>query len=88
MQSPSFYEVLYSLAVKDIVVIVLRLGVFEGKCFNEERIAKFLGLDLEEVIEIIKKFLWLYQYQNKGCQCASEEAFNYDIAVKVLRKQK
>lgn len=49
------------LSVKESVIISLKLGYIDGKCFTTESIAKFLEIEQDEVRETTKKALLLYK---------------------------
>ena len=61
LRTPSFGQMLDVLSVKEAVIISLKLGYVDGKCFSTESIANFLEIGQEEVIETTKKILLLYR---------------------------
>lgn len=61
LRTPSFGQMLGVLSVKDAVIISLKLGYVDGKCFSTESIANFLEIGQEEVVETTKKILLLYR---------------------------
>jgi len=61
MRTPSFSQMLSILSVKEAVIISLKLGYIDGKYFETESIAEFLGISVEEVIEVTRKVLLLYR---------------------------
>lgn len=54
-------QMLSTLSVKEAVIISLKLGYIDGKCFSTESIANFLGIEELEVIEATRKVLLLYK---------------------------
>ena len=50
-----------TLSPKEAVIVSLKLGYVDGKCFSTEAIANFLGIEKEEVLETVKKALLLYK---------------------------
>lgn len=61
LRTPSFGQMLGVLSVKEAVIISLKLGYVDGKCFSTESIANFLEIGQEEVVETTKKILLLYR---------------------------
>lgn len=61
LRKPTFGEMLNTLNVKEAIVISLKLGYVDGKCFSTESIAEFLDMEKEEVVETTKKALILYR---------------------------
>ncbi len=61
LRTPSFGQMLSVLSVKEAVIISLKLGYVDGKCFSTESIANFLEIGQEEVVETTKKILLLYR---------------------------
>jgi len=61
LRTPTFTQMMEVLSPKDAVIISLKLGYVDGKYFSTESIAEFLGLEEDEVREIIKKILLLYK---------------------------
>ena len=49
------------LGPKQAIIISLRLGYVDGKCFTSKSIADFLGIEEQEVIETTKNVLLLYR---------------------------
>lgn len=54
-------EVLKDLSSKESIILSLRLGDVNGKCFTTKEIANFLSMDINEVREIIKSVLLIYR---------------------------
>ena len=61
LRTPTFMQMLSALSVKEAVIISLKLGYIDGKCFSTESIAAFLGIEELEVIEATRKVLLLYK---------------------------
>lgn len=61
LREPNFKQILSTLSVKEAVIISLKLGYIDGKCFSTESIATFLGIEELEVIEATKKVLQIYK---------------------------
>lgn len=61
LRTPTFMQMLSTLSVKEAVIISLKLGYIDGKCFSTESIATFLGIEELEVIEATRKVLLLYK---------------------------
>lgn len=60
-KTPTFNQMIGVLSVKETVIISLKFGYIDGKHFSTDSIAQFLGIDKQEVIDIIKKALLLYK---------------------------
>lgn len=76
MRTPSFSEMLKLLTPKEAVIICLKLGYVDGKYFSTESVAGFLGIEVDEVIEITKKVLLVYreninQFIDKAAEVAT-----------------
>lgn len=56
-----FQQMVSTLSPKEAVIVSLKLGYVDGKCFSTEAIANFLGIEKEEVLETVKKALLLYK---------------------------
>ena len=67
------------LSVKEAIIISLKLGYVDNKCFSTESIANFLGIEEDEVIETTKKILLLYKESINGF---------IDTAIKVITDTK
>lgn len=61
LRTPTFGQMLTILSPKEAVIITLRLGYIDGKCFSTESIANFLDIEQDEVRETTKKILLLYK---------------------------
>lgn len=61
LRSPSYSELTKSFTPKEAIIVGLKLGYVDGKCFSTESIATFLDIDEEEVREATKKVLLLYR---------------------------
>ena len=61
LRSPSFTDMMSILSAKEAVIISLRLGYVDGKCFTPKAISNFLRIDEEEVNETTKKVLLVYK---------------------------
>ena len=61
LKTPSFNQLVEQLSFKEAIIISLRLGYVDGKCFSTESIANFLGMEEMKVIEITKEVLLLYK---------------------------
>ncbi|MCI6266936.1 MAG: sigma-70 family RNA polymerase sigma factor [Erysipelotrichaceae bacterium] len=61
LRTPTFNQMMSTLTVKESVIISLKLGYIDGKYFQTETIAQFLGIESQEVIETTKKVLLLYK---------------------------
>ncbi len=57
----SFEQMMSTLSVKEAVIISLKLGYIDGKCFSTESISKFLGIEQTEINETTKKILLVYK---------------------------
>ena len=54
-------EILSRLPVREAIIVSLKLGYVDGKSFSTSAIAKFLGIEEIEVIEITRKVLLLFK---------------------------
>ena len=63
LRSFSFTQMLEVMSVKEAVIVALRFGYVDGKCFETERIADFLGITTDEVRDTSRKILLLYKEQ-------------------------
>ena len=61
LRTPSFTQMMEKLGPKQAIIISLRLGYVDGKCFTSKSIADFLGIEEQEVIETTKNVLLLYR---------------------------
>ncbi len=72
VKAPSFAQLMKILSVKEAVVIALRLGYIDGRCFSTKSISAFLNIEPEEVIDITKKVL-LNSFLDNVIEIATEE---------------
>ena len=85
LRTPTFSQMMNVLTVKEAIIISLKLGYVDGKYFSTSSIAKFLGIEETEVIEITKKVLLLYKENiNSFLESAIEIATNPSIEGKTL----
>ena len=61
LRSFSFTQLLEVMSVKEAVIVALRFGYINDKCFETKKIAEFLEISEEEVRETSKKILLLYK---------------------------
>ena len=61
LKTQPFFQKLNNLTAKELVIISLKLGYIDGKCFSTESIANFLDIEEKEVIEITRKVLLQYK---------------------------
>lgn len=61
LRSPKFSKMLNRYSAKEKVIISLKLGYIDGKCFSTEAISKFLGLPEQEIITITQRVLQDYR---------------------------
>lgn len=78
LRTPTFMQMMSTLTVKEAIIISLRLGYIDGKYFSTESIAKFLGIEEEEVKDAVKKVLLIYKeninsFLDSLIQTANEE---------------
>ena len=59
--SPTFDVLKEKLDPKAAVIVSLKLGFVDGKCFSTEAIHNFLGIDKEEITSITKNVLLQYR---------------------------
>ena len=82
LRTPTFGQLMTTLGPKDAVIVSLRLGYVDGKCFSTESISDFLGISKEEVIESTKNVLTLYRdnfnnFIDKVITVTSDKAIQY-----------
>ena len=82
LRTPTFTQMMSMLNAKEAVIISLRLGYVDGKYFSTESIARFLGIEEEEVIETTKKVLLLYKESINGFLDKAIEAVSGKIMIK------
>ena len=61
LRSPKFSKMLNKYSAKERMVISLKLGYIDGKCFSTEAISKFLEIPEKEIISLTHKVLLEYQ---------------------------
>lgn len=81
----TFQQMISTLSPKEAVIVSLKLGYVDGKCFSTEAIATFLGIEKEEVLETVKKVLLLYK-ENIN-QFIDEAMKSVDEQPKMLEKR-
>ena len=61
LRSPKFSKMLNKYSAKERMIISLKLGYIDGKCFSTEAISKFLDIPEQEIISLTHKVLLEYQ---------------------------
>ena len=61
LRSPKFSKMLRKYSAKERMIISLKLGYIDGKCFSTEAISKFLEIPEKEIISLTHKVLLEYQ---------------------------
>ena len=61
IKTPLFTKNIGRLGAKELMIISLKFGYINGKCFSNESIAKFLEIEEKEVITVTMKFLLNYK---------------------------
>ena len=61
LRSPKFSKMLNKYSAKERMIISLKLGYIDGKCFSTEAISKFLEIPEKEIISLTHKVLLEYQ---------------------------
>ena len=61
LKLPIFSQVIDELPVKETVIVSLKLGYIDKKCYSSDEIAEFLDIKKEEVLETTKAALLLYK---------------------------
>lgn len=61
LRSPKFSKMLNKYSAKEKMIISLKLGYIDGKCFSTEAISKFLEIPEQEIITLTHKVLLEYQ---------------------------
>lgn len=61
LKQPTFKELIANLNPKTAIIVALRLGYIDNKCFSSQSIAEFLGIEESEVIETTIEILKLYK---------------------------
>ena len=82
LRTPTFGQLMTTLGPKDAVIVSLRLGYVDGKCFSTESVSNFLGVSQEEVIERTKKVLTVYRdsfndFIDKAIEATCEKSIQY-----------
>lgn len=77
-KNPQFWSNDECFISKRICYNFLKLGYIDGKYFSTDKIAEFLGIDTQEVIDTTKKALLLYkeninQFIDNTIQIATRE---------------
>lgn len=65
LQSPTFVPFMSMLNTKDTIILAMRLGFVNGKCFSVNRIANALEIDENEVVFSIEKIFQLINDSKK-----------------------
>ena len=61
LRSPKFSKMLDKYSAKEKMIISLKLGYIDGKCFSTKTISEFLTIPEQEIIDITRKVLLEYQ---------------------------
>ena len=61
LRSPKFSKMLNRYSAKEKMIIALKLGYIDGKCFSTKAISKFLEIPEKEIISLTHKVLLEYQ---------------------------
>ena len=61
LRSPKFSKMLNKYSAKEKMIIALKLGYIDGKCFSTEAISKFLEIPEKEIISLTHNVLLEYQ---------------------------
>lgn len=61
LKTQTFSQMIGTLSIKDAIIISLKLGFVDGKCYSTEAIAKFLETTESEVREITSKVMLFYK---------------------------
>ncbi len=59
--NPIFIEIARKKSIKELLIVALRLGYINNRCFMQEDIATFLGMNVAEVNAIFKSVLTEYK---------------------------
>lgn len=59
--NPIFIEIARKKSIKELLIVALRLGYINNRCFKQEDIATFLGMSVTEVNTIFKSVLTEYK---------------------------
>ncbi len=60
LRTPSFSSLIERLKPKEALVVLLRLGFIDDKCFSVESISQFLDITEDEIYAASKKFIEVY----------------------------
>lgn len=82
LRTPTFGQLMTTLGPKDAVIVSLRLGYVDGKCFSTESISQFLGISQQEVIDSTKNVLTMYRdsfndFIDKAIEATCEKSVQY-----------
>ena len=83
---PEFIELTKTMPIKTAIIVSLRLGYVDGKCFSSKNISDFLSISLEEVIEISKSGILILK--NKLNNMIDEEIDRTDNLLEVTNEKK
>jgi DNA-directed RNA polymerase specialized sigma24 family protein len=61
LKNPLFNSIICSLMPKEAMIVLLRLGFVDNRCFSTEELAKFLNMDEDEIRVIVRQTLQFYQ---------------------------
>lgn len=61
LRSPKFSKMLNKYSAKEKMIISLKLGYIDGKCFSTDAISEFLDIPEQEIITLTHKVLLEYQ---------------------------
>ncbi len=79
-ETPIFSKMKDILTIKEMVIISLKFGYINEKCFSDKAIAEFLGVEQNEVLAISKKYL-----NNELFQCQLiDKTKNYNEISKIV----
>ncbi len=85
-EMPEFIELTKTMPIKTAIIVSLRLGYVDGKCFSSKNISDFLSISLEEVIEISKSGILILK--NKLNNMIDEEIDRTDNLLEVTNEKK
>ena len=60
-KNKGFQEFARTRSLEEYLILTLKLGYFQDKCFSTDKIANFLGVDKEYVIDVTKRALDAYK---------------------------
>ena len=61
LRNPRFSNMLNKYSAKEKIIISLKLGYIDGKCFSTKSISEFLSIPEQEIITLTRKVLLEYQ---------------------------